>query len=110
MTTKEKKTVRNFQGVPKNLRHVSSLGGWVRVTRGKKNSNWTRKGAYKAEGHKVRTCVHDPFTDPQESENYNNERVNEIQTKGESEWSVHIFLNKKVSPGTQTTHDVNYLF
>lgn len=36
MTTKEKKTVRNFQGVPKNLRHVSSSGGWVRATRGKK--------------------------------------------------------------------------
>ena len=36
MTTKERKTVRNFQGVPKNLRHVSSLGGWVRATGGKK--------------------------------------------------------------------------
>lgn len=36
MTTKEMKTVRNFQGVPKNLRHVSSLDGWVRATGGKK--------------------------------------------------------------------------
>lgn len=36
---KERKTVRNFQGVPKNLRHVSFLGGGVRATGGKKTSN-----------------------------------------------------------------------
>lgn len=59
MTTKERKTVRNFQGVPKNLRHVSSLGGWVRATGGKKKKNTTSNWSTKEQTeHTVPTNTH----------------------------------------------------
>ena len=58
MTTKERKTVRNFQGVPKNLRHVSSLGGWVRATGGKKEKKKLLIGQQKQTEHTVPTHTH----------------------------------------------------
>ncbi len=51
VTTKERKTVRNFQGVSKNPRHVSSLGegDW-----GQKTSNWSTKAADRTHRYKMR--------------------------------------------------------
>lgn len=84
MTTKEKKTVRNFQGAPKNLRHVSSPSRWVKTTGGQRKG--TLIGQEKEQtkhsdmkwGH---MCVHSPFIETEQTEMGNKKRVNQTQTK-----------------------------
>lgn len=73
--------------MPKNLRHFSFLGGWVRATGGKKlligqqKEKADKTHRYGGEG----MCVHDLFTDPKQTMLRFNERVSENTNKGESE-------------------------